>query len=90
MKLNNYLLTFVLVEYGCAPKGEAAKVVTYIKFVVLPVLAGTTVLHNFADDIGLTTVTVRLILSKNCHTGELTFPLLFTISSFAAALIFCL
>ncbi len=29
-------------------------------------------------------------IQKNCHTGELTFPLLFTISLLAAALIFCL
>ncbi len=55
---------------------------------VLPVLAGTTVLHN----VQTTLVWLRsdLYYPKNCHTGELTFPLLFTISSFAAALIFCL
>ncbi len=55
---------------------------------VLPVLAGTTVLHNLQT----TLVWLRsdLYYPKNCHTGELTFPLLFTISSFAAALIFCL
>ncbi len=55
---------------------------------VLPVLAGTTVLHNLQT----TLVWLRsdLYYPKNCHTGELTFLLLFTISSFAAALIFCL
>ncbi len=61
----------------------------YIKFVVLPlpVLAGTTVLHNLQT----TLIWLRSDLyPKNCHTGELTFPLLFTISSLAAALIFCL
>ncbi len=52
------------------------------------VSAGTTVLHNLQT----TLVWLRsdLYYPKNCHTGELTFPLLFTISSFAAALIFCL
>ncbi len=49
------------------------------------VSAGTTVLHNL-QDLDLS----DLYYPKNCHTGELTFPLLFTISSFAAALIFCL
>ncbi len=52
------------------------------------VSAGTTVLHNLQT----TLVWLRsdLYYPKNCHTGELTFPLLFTISSFAAAHIFCL
>ncbi len=80
--LNNYLLTFVVGWIRLCSKRW------YIKFVVLPVLAGTTVLHNLQT----TLVWLRsdLYYPKNCHTGELTFPLLFTISSFAAALVFCL
>ncbi len=85
--LNNYLLTFVVGWIRLCSKGWA-RLRWYIKFVVLPVLAGTTVLHNLQT----TLVWLRsdLYYPKNCHTGELTFPLLFTISSFAAALIFCL
>ncbi len=85
--LNNYLLTFVVGWIRLCSKGWA-RLRWYIKFVVLPVLAGMTVLHNLQT----TLVWLRsdLYYPKNCHTGELTFPLLFTISSFAAALIFCL
>ncbi len=85
--LNNYLLTFVVGWIRLCSKGWA-RLRWYIKFVVLPVLAGTTVLHNLQT----TLVWLRsdLYYPKNCHTGELTFPLLFTISSFAAALVFCL
>ncbi len=68
---------------------SAAKVVHQVRGINVTSLGGDDGLASFADDIGLTTF--RLIISKkNCHTGELTFPLLFTISSFAAALIFCL
>ncbi len=65
---------------------SAAKVVHQVRGINVTSLGGDDGLASFADDIGLTTF--RLIISKkNCHTGELTFPLLFTISSLAAALI---
>ncbi len=66
---------------------SAAKVVHQVRGISSR-KAGTTVLHNLQT----TLVWLRsdLYYPKNCHTGELTFPLLFTISSFAAALIFCL
>ncbi len=67
---------------GCAPK-----VVHQVRGITSR-KAGTTVLHNFRRHWSDYSQTYNI--QKTAILAELTFPLLFTISSFAAALIFCL
>ncbi len=77
----------MLVEYGCALKGERGYGGTSSSWYYQSWRGRRSciICRRHWSDYGQT-----YNIQKNCHTGELTFPLLFTISSFAAALIFCL